>query len=224
MDSRGLELHQHRPQSFGRCSISQQQGNGPMVDITLSSDRIRTAPIEVRRWIENELAESLGMHSPAPAIAAVHHEQLVACSAEEVGRIFDFVQGMQPVVNVLLELGRGIGSRLPNDVMVAALHEVAARAHLRSPQQVIACVRILNEALQQLRSDGDALLCAVDDEERCYVALETQAHIQEVWQAIVAAHTQTLAKPIRTSAAPPYAVAPASGPALDPTGEAVPAS
>ena len=193
-----------------------------MVDITFSSDRIRNAPIEVRRWVENELAESLGTRSPTPPLAPAHHEHLVICSTAEVGQIFDFVQGMQPVVNVLLELGRTAGSHLPNNIMVTALHDVAARAHLRSVQQVIACARIVNEALQQLRGDTDALLCAIDDEERCYVALETQAHIQEVWQAIVAAHTRAFAaRPVRTSAAPPYAVAPATDVAPNSAAEAV---
>jgi hypothetical protein len=57
-----------------------------MVDITLSSDRLRNAPIEVRRWIENELADSLGMRTST--LPPAHHAQLVTCSAEEVGHPF----------------------------------------------------------------------------------------------------------------------------------------
>lgn len=179
-----------------------------MVDITLSSDRIRTAPVEVRRWIENELADSLGMSTPP--LPPTHHERLVTCSAQEVGQILDFVQGMPPVVNVLLEIGRVAGSRLPNKIVMTTLHEISARAHLQAAPQVIACLRIINEALQQIRGDQDALLCSVDEEERCYIAFETQAHIQEVWQAILAAHEHAFAsKPIETSCAPPYMVAPA---------------
>jgi hypothetical protein len=190
-----------------------------MVDITLSSDRLRNAPIEVRRWIENELADSLDMHTST--LPPTHHAQLVTCSAEEVGQIFDFVQGMPPVVNVLLELGRATGSRLPRDVMMTSLHEIATRAHLQAAPQVTACLRIVNEALQQLRGDGDALLCAVDDEERCYVASETQAHIQEIWQAIVMAHAHAFAaKPIAATCAPPYAVNPVPPPSDAAPGQA----
>jgi hypothetical protein len=189
--------------------VAVNKENRTMVDITLSSDRIRTAPIEVRRWIENELADLLGMRTPP--LPPVHHEHLVTCSVEEVGQIFDFVQGMPPVVAVLLELGRAAGSRLPNKIVMTTLHEISTRAHLQAESQVIACLRIINETLQQIRSDQDALLCAVDDEERCYVALETQTHIREMWQAIVAAHAHAYAsKPIKASCAPPYTVAPAS--------------
>jgi hypothetical protein len=79
---------------------------------------------------------------------------------------------------------------------------------------VISCLKIINEALQQLRGDDDALLCAVDEEERCYVAAATQTCIQEIWQAIVAAHAHAfVATPIKASAAPPYAVGPVAAPA-----------
>lgn len=178
-----------------------------MVDITLNSDRIRTAPIEVRRWIENELAESLGMHTST--LPPVHHEQLVTCSAQEVGQIFDFIQGMPPVVNVLLELGRAAGSRLPGNIVMSPLQAIATRAHLQAAPQVITCLKIINEALQQFRGNDDALLCAVDEEARCYVAAETQTHIQEMWRAIVAAHADaSAARPIRATSAPPYTVGP----------------
>ncbi|MFZ2156148.1 MAG: hypothetical protein WAV72_08525 [Bradyrhizobium sp.] len=36
-----------------------------MVGITLSSEQIRTAPAEVRRWIEREVMTSLGLQAPA---------------------------------------------------------------------------------------------------------------------------------------------------------------
>jgi hypothetical protein len=176
-----------------------------MVDITLSSDRIRTAPIEVRRWIENELAESLGMRAPVPL--PVHHERLVPCAHDELAQIFDFVRGMPPVVNVLLELGRETGTPLPNKTVMFRLRDIAAHAHLQSASQVGACAKILNEALQELRGDNDVLMCAVDDEERCYIGAETQAGIREVWRALVAAHEQMIAaRPIAPTAAPPYAI------------------
>ncbi len=37
-----------------------------MIGITLSSEQIRTAPAEVRRWIEREVMTSLGLQT-APA-------------------------------------------------------------------------------------------------------------------------------------------------------------
>jgi hypothetical protein len=179
-----------------------------MVDITLSSDRIRTAPIEVRRWIENELAESLGMRAPVPL--PVHHDHLVSCLRDELAEIFDFVRGMPPVLNVLLELGRETGTVLPSGAVMFRLRDIAVHAHLQA-SQVAASLKILNDALQELRSVRDVLLCAVDDEERCYIGAGTQVAIREVWQAFVAAHEQmTPVKPIAPSASPPYAIQPSS--------------
>lgn len=186
-----------------------------MVDITLSSDRIRTAPIEVRRWIENELEESLGMRTPVPL--PVHHERLVPCAQNELAQIFDFVRGMPPVLNVLLELGRETGTALPNNAVMFRLRDIAVHAHLQGASQVVACLRILNEALQELRSDSEALFCAVDEEERCYIGTATQAAIREVWRAFVAAHEQTIpSKPITTTASPPYSIQ-TTAPTQEPT-------
>ncbi len=175
-----------------------------MVDITLSSERIRTAPIEVRRWIENELAESLGMRAPVPL--PVHHERLVPCTRDELAQIFDYVRGMPPVLNVLLELGRETGTPLPSGAVMFRLRDIAVHAHLQGGQ-VAACLKILNESLQELRSDRDVLFCAADEEERCYVGVETQAAIREVWRAFIAAHEQMIpAKPITPTASPPYSI------------------
>jgi len=182
-----------------------------MVDITLSSDRIRTAPIEVRRWIENELADSLGMRSAASI--PVHHPQLVGCTREEVAQIFEFVRGMPPVVSVLFELGRSSTHRLPSDVVMASLADIAEHAHLQRVSQVVACLKIINDALQELRSDNDALLCAADEEERCYVSSTTQEAIHDVWREMVAAQAREAPKAVAQvravapSCAPPYSIA-----------------
>ena len=92
------------------------------------------------------------------------------------------------------------------------LRDIAVHAHLQGGQ-VAACLKILNEALQELRSDRDVLFCAVDDEERCYIGAETQAAIREVWRDFVAAHEQMSSfKPITPTASPPYSAQPSSPP------------
>ena len=42
-----------------------------MIGITLSSDQIRTAPAEVRRWIAREVMMSLGLQDTPAAAGAV---------------------------------------------------------------------------------------------------------------------------------------------------------
>ncbi len=50
-----------------------------MIGITLSSEQIRKASAEVRRWIEQEGATSLGLQLQA-ADSRKQAEQLAACS------------------------------------------------------------------------------------------------------------------------------------------------
>jgi len=100
-----------------------------MIGITLSSEQIRTAPAEVRRWIEAEVSASLGL--PAPAVAKKPQQgQLAACSAEEVAAILAQVQGVLPVVNVLFEFGRRGAVIGPSRVEAFRLLDIAQ--HTRS--------------------------------------------------------------------------------------------
>ena len=55
-----------------------------MVGITLSSEQIRNAPAEVRRWIEREVLTSLGQHTAPDNGSKAHSAHLAACSEEEI--------------------------------------------------------------------------------------------------------------------------------------------
>lgn len=77
-----------------------------MVGITLSPEQIRAAPPEVRRWLEHELAVSLGLNPPALPITQPSSPHLAACAPQEAAQVLSLIQGMLPVVNVFFELGR----------------------------------------------------------------------------------------------------------------------
>ena len=74
-----------------------------MVGLTLSPEQIRTAPPEVRQWLEHELLAAFGLQSPT---AEPDSPQLVAFTVDEATRVLSLIQGMLPVVNVFFELGR----------------------------------------------------------------------------------------------------------------------
>ena len=76
-----------------------------MVGITLSAEQIRSAPLDVRRWIEHELVASLGLH-PGKAPIGPRPKHLVECSIEVAAAVLSLIQGMFPVINVFFELGR----------------------------------------------------------------------------------------------------------------------
>jgi len=181
-----------------------------MIGITLSSEQIRAAPADVRRWIEAEVCASLGLQAPAVANKP-QHGQLAACSAEEVAGILAQVQGVLPAVNVLFEFGRRGAVIGPSRVEAFRLLEVAQHTHLQNVNQVMACLNIINEALGRIRGDGNAQFCALDREGHCFVAVETQENILRLWQDLIAG--QQLAPDAQESV--PAWSAPAVDPAVD---------
>jgi len=57
-----------------------------MVGITLSPQQIHQAPPEVRRWIEQQIGDALGLSRAAPTVEAPP-KHLVGCRLEEVRAI-----------------------------------------------------------------------------------------------------------------------------------------
>jgi len=68
-----------------------------MTSFTFSAEQVRSAPPEVRRWIEREIAASLAAmskseHDPSQ----VHAASLAACMPEEAMQLFELIKGNFP--------------------------------------------------------------------------------------------------------------------------------
>ena len=146
-----------------------------MIGITLTSEQIRTAPPDVRRWIEREVMASLGQQSqPADEPRGEH---LAVCSAAQAEAVLAQIQGVLPVVNVFFELGRqGAIFGQPN-VEAFRLLDIAHHTRLADVTQVVACLDIINQAFSNACGDATAQFCALDREGHCFIALETQQNI-----------------------------------------------
>jgi hypothetical protein len=158
-----------------------------MIGITLNSEQIRTAPAEVRRWIEREVMTSLGQQVVAAAEAGqTHGEHLGACNEQQAAAILAQIQGVLPAVNVFFEFGRhGAVFSQPN-IEAFRLLDIAHHTRLQNVAQVIACLDIINEAFGRARGDASVTFCAFDGEGRCFVAVETQQSILHLWQKVIA--------------------------------------
>ena len=156
-----------------------------MIGITLSSEQIRTAPAEVRQWIEREVSASLGQQSLPANETKPHEDQLAACSAQEVAAMLSQIQGVLPAVNVSFEFGRQGAVVGPSRVEAFWLIDIAHHTRLQNVNQVIACLDIINEALGRIRGDAAARFCAFDRQGHCFIALETQQNILSLWQAVI---------------------------------------
>jgi hypothetical protein len=157
-----------------------------VIGITLTSEQVRAAPADVRRWIEGQVISSLGLQNPPANVDQPQQEHLVSCSANEVAAILSQIQGILPAVNVFFEFGRQ-GTVVPQSRVEAfRLLDIAHHTRLQNVTQVIACLDIINEALGRVRGDPGATFCGFDQEGHCYIAIETQQNILRLWQGIVA--------------------------------------
>jgi hypothetical protein len=155
-----------------------------MIGITLTTEQIRTAPPDVRRWIEHEVMASFGQ--PSQPAEEPRGEHLAVCSDKEAEAVLGQIQGVLPVVNVFFELGRqGAIFGQPN-IEAFRLLDIAHHTRLPDVTQAVACLDIINQAFSNACGDVTARFCALDREGHCFIALETQQNILRLWQKVIA--------------------------------------
>ena len=157
-----------------------------MVGLTLSPEQIRAAPPEVRRWLEQEIAASLGFDPPAHRMDPPSPHP-ASVGAAELRALLGAIGGLLPVVAVFFELGREAAASPAPGLRAYRLGEILRHTRLAAPEQVLAAMEVLNDALRRLRGDPAAELVAVDPAGVCYVAEETARNVLALWQEIVAA-------------------------------------
>lgn len=154
-----------------------------MTGITLSSEQIQRAPPEVRRWIEHEVAASLGLRVQA-SDSRRETPQLVGCSPDEVAGVLSLIQGVFPAVNVFFELGRKGASFAQDRLEAYRLSDIQHHTRLQSPAQVISCLNLIDDALHRVRGSTGASFSGTDGD-YCFVATETQQNIRRLWLELV---------------------------------------
>lgn len=155
-----------------------------MIGITLSSDQIRAAPAEVRRWIEHEVTVSLGLQAGRTDDQA-RIEHLAICSLEELGSVLSLIQGVFPAVNVFFELGREGASFGQGRVEAYRLIDILHHVRLQSVGQVVSCLDLINEALRRVRGAADATFYGLDNNGHCFIAVQTQQNILRLWRDVI---------------------------------------
>ena len=161
-----------------------------MIGITLTSEQIRSAPPEVRQWIEREVMTSLGRQPQSAVGSKPQGEHLAACSEEEAAAVLAQIQGVLPAVNVFFELGRQGAIFGQPSIEAFRLLDIAHHTRLQDVAQVVACLDIINQAFSNACGDAAAKFCGFDREGHCFIALETQ---QNILTALEKSHRQPAA-------------------------------
>jgi len=157
-----------------------------MIGITLTTDQIRSAPPEVRRWIEHEVIASLGLAADAPVKAAPPQAaHLAAASVEDAAAVLSHIRGLIPAMNVFFEFARpGIAIGQP-PVMTFRLIDILHHTRLQTIEQLINCLDMINQAFAHVRGDSSARFCSFDNEGHCLILPESQRNIAALWQSVI---------------------------------------
>ena len=110
----------------------------------------------------------------------------MACTPEVARTVLTLIRGMLPVVNVFFELGRKGTSLVEEGLEAFRLADIMHHTRLPSPEQVIACLDVINDAVRRVTGDIAATLYAVDDQGDCFIAIKTQQSVLRVWQESIA--------------------------------------
>jgi hypothetical protein len=154
-----------------------------VTSFTFTAEQIRSAPVEVRRWFENEIATAFAMaaqqHAPA------HTAELAACTPQEALRLFELIKEDFAATQVFLELAR----QSPIGRGTAPLHALSIgeiKHHLRfTDERLVDGFRSLNQAFQQIRHQHEAALFGFDQANHVYVHEVTHRSLGMLWEELV---------------------------------------
>lgn len=166
-----------------------------MASFTFSAEQIKSAPPDVRRWMESEIIRALTGgpaavgEAPNPESAEGLERALAAGTAGEMQETFKRIAGNSIMARVFFELARDTGFAASGTAFhVVNLVDVMRHLQLVEAQQVLTCLDAINQAFQQVRRDPQASLFALDEDGHIYLHQLTYHSIRQVWQQLVAAH------------------------------------
>ncbi len=162
-----------------------------MTSFMFSAEQVRSAPPEVRRWMENEIARALGSqvpseHDPSKMQAGA----LAAATVDEVAQIFNLISGSFLLTQVFFELAREtpLVPGLPS-LHGLNLNDMRRHVQLDDVHHLLECLNVINEALQQVQNDATATLFAKDEQGHIYIHEASYRNIRKLREQLIAEHS-----------------------------------
>jgi hypothetical protein len=158
-----------------------------MVDLVLTADQIRSAPVPVREWVRNLLAAELDLPVRPIEPREDTARTLAECTVDEAARILEHIQSDYLACQVFFELGRDVGpGRAPSaSVHRTSLEEIMHHVRLTDVQHLATCLDEISQAFRRVRNDDAVILFAFDQQGGCYVHEMTRRSIRALWQVLV---------------------------------------
>jgi hypothetical protein len=165
-----------------------------VTSFTFSVEQVRSAPPEVRDWMQDEIAAALLAVAKARPEAGKHTAALAVCTADEALRLFEMIRGNFAAAQVFLELALAApvaGSNL----YALETGRILRRARL-SEDRLLDRFRMILEVFQQLRQDPAAALLGFDQNNHVFIDAATNHNIRNLWQELVAMRAAMLSAPV----------------------------
>jgi len=169
-----------------------------MIGFSFSVEQARSAPPEVRHWIEREITAAVAAlskfeHDPAQ----VHAPSLAACLPEEAAQVFELIKGNFLLSQVFFELAR----ETPNSHAAAPLYPIGIADILRHTRlgdgdRLVDCFTAINQAFQSLRNDPEATLFGFDPYGHVFIHQATHDSIRELWERLFTTHAPAAGGPV----------------------------
>jgi hypothetical protein len=157
-----------------------------MISFTFSLDQVKSAPPEVRRWIEREAAAALASLSwPDPDASHPHAAALAACTVEETAEVYELIKGNFLLSQVFFELGREMpGNRGGPPLHALSLADMLRHTRLADGDRLVDCFSAITQAFRTVRNDPEAALFGFDQYGQVWIHQMTHDSIRELWEQL----------------------------------------
>jgi hypothetical protein len=177
-----------------------------MISFAFSLDQVKSAPPEVRRWIEREAATALAALSrPEPDPLHPHAAALSACTVPEAAEVFALIKGNFLLSQVFFELGREMpGNRGGPSLCALSLMDILRHTRLADGDRLVDCFNAINQAFQTVRNDPEASLFGFDQYGQVWIHQTTHDSIRELWDQLFHHQTPMSGEPTIAGFTPPH--------------------
>ena len=177
-----------------------------MTSFTFSIEQVRSAPPEVRRWIEHEITAAFAAlnrseHDPSQ----VHAAALAACMPQEAAQLFEMIKGNFLLSQVFFELARDLPiSHGPKPLHPLSVADIIRHTRLADGDRLVDCFTAINQAFQTIRNDPEATLFGFDQQGHVFIHQTTHDSVRQLWEQLFAAHAPTAGGPGLSEFTPPH--------------------
>jgi hypothetical protein len=169
-----------------------------MTSFTFSIEQLRSAPPEVRRWIEREIGTSLAAISKSEHDASqVHAASLAACMPEEAMQLFELIKGNFLLAQVFFELARETpSSPASTPLYPISIADILRHTRLGDGDRLVECFTAINRAFQSIRNDPEATLFGFDQYGHVFIHQTTHDSVRQIWEQLFTAHPSLADGPV----------------------------